>query len=154
MTCLDEAPWRIVHFVPNQLRALTKHIMGFDRRCLHSLFCQCHTSECPCECNRHQSFRQSVSQLVSQPTHVSDPVLYLIGRQGFGSVYRPQREGATSFAQLLEAVAAVDPEMRVRFTSPHPKEFSDSVLQARNCQSVVSQSEPSCELCLRPAPVV
>ena len=46
-------------------------------------------------------------------------------------MYKPQREGATSFAQLLAAVAAIDPEMRVRFTSPHPKDFSDEVLQAR-----------------------
>jgi len=49
--------------------------------------------------------------------------------QGFGSVYQPRREGATSFAQLLAAVAAVDPEIRVRFTSPHPKDFSDEVLR-------------------------
>jgi hypothetical protein len=35
------------------------------------------------------------------------------------------------FGELLQRVAAVDPEMRVRFTSPHPKDFSDGVLQAR-----------------------
>ena len=45
------------------------------------------------------------------------------------SVYTPRREGAASFAELLDAVAGVDPEMRVRFTSPHPKDFSDDVLQ-------------------------
>jgi hypothetical protein len=33
------------------------------------------------------------------------------------------------FAELLARVAAVDPELRVRFTSPHPKDFSDDVLQ-------------------------
>jgi hypothetical protein len=45
------------------------------------------------------------------------------------SVYKPRREGAASFAELLDSVAAVDPEMRIRFTSPHPKDFSDDVLQ-------------------------
>ena len=49
--------------------------------------------------------------------------------QGFSSVYRPRREGAVQFAGLLDAVASVDSEMRVRFTSPHPKDFSDEVLQ-------------------------
>ena len=49
--------------------------------------------------------------------------------QGFRSVYKPQRAGRVSFADLLDAVAAVSPELRVRFTSPHPKEFSDEVLQ-------------------------
>lgn len=49
--------------------------------------------------------------------------------QGFRSVYKPQRGGAVQFAELLDAVASVDPEMRIRFTSPHPKDFSDDVLK-------------------------
>lgn len=32
------------------------------------------------------------------------------------------------FAELLERVAEKVPEMRIRFTSPHPKDFPDSVL--------------------------
>lgn len=47
-------------------------------------------------------------------------------------MYKPRRDGAASFAELLDAVACVDPEMRVRFTSPHPKDFSDDVLRVRN----------------------
>lgn len=46
-------------------------------------------------------------------------------------MYKPKRSGTVSFAELLDAVASVDPEMRIRFTSPHPKEFSDEVLQVR-----------------------
>lgn len=53
-----------------------------------------------------------------------------MGLQGFQSIYKPKRSGTVSFAELLDAVASVDPEMRIRFTSPHPKEFSDEVLQA------------------------
>ena len=48
--------------------------------------------------------------------------------RGFRSVYRPRRDGAISFAELLDRVADIDPEMRIRFTSPHPKEFSNDVL--------------------------
>ena len=44
-------------------------------------------------------------------------------------MYKPKRDGAVRFAELLDAVADVDPEMRVRFTSPHPKDFPDEVLR-------------------------
>lgn len=33
------------------------------------------------------------------------------------------------FADLLDRVSLVDPEMRIRFTSPHPKDFPDEVLE-------------------------
>ncbi len=49
---------------------------------------------------------------------------------GFRSVYVPQRGGALRFAELLARVAAIEPEMRVRFTSPHPKDFPAEVLSA------------------------
>ena len=52
--------------------------------------------------------------------------------QGFRSPYRPRREGMLRFGELLERVAAVDRELRVRFTSPHPKDFSDDVLAVRS----------------------
>ena len=50
--------------------------------------------------------------------------------EGFSSRYRAdkRREGSVQFAALLDRVAAIDPEMRVRFTSPHPKDFPDEVL--------------------------
>eukprot|EP00873_Tetraselmis_striata_P009339 jgi/Tetstr1/429603/TSEL_019501.t1 len=47
---------------------------------------------------------------------------------GFTSVYKPQRGRALTFAELLDRVARVDPEMRIRFTSPHPKDFNEEVL--------------------------
>lgn len=63
------------------------------------------------------------------PCHVVLPATACLVLQGFQSVYKPKRSGTVSFAELLDAVASVDPEMRIRFTSPHPKEFSDEVLQ-------------------------
>ena len=47
---------------------------------------------------------------------------------GFSSVYKPKRDGAINFAELLDAVADVDEEVRIRFTSPHPKDFSSDVI--------------------------
>ncbi|XP_050507794.1 CDK5RAP1-like protein [Diabrotica virgifera virgifera] len=46
---------------------------------------------------------------------------------GFKTVYRPKK-GGLRFADLLKEVAKVNPEMRIRFTSPHPKDFSDDVI--------------------------
>ncbi|KAG9353319.1 hypothetical protein JZ751_017896 [Albula glossodonta] len=47
--------------------------------------------------------------------------------RGFGTIYRP-RKGGLRFADLLERVSRIDPEMRIRFTSPHPKDFPDEVV--------------------------
>ena len=40
----------------------------------------------------------------------------------------PETGGAVDFAQLLEAVAEVHPELRVRFSTSHPKDITDEVL--------------------------
>lgn len=45
---------------------------------------------------------------------------------GFKTVYK-QKKGGVCFAELLNRVSEVDPEMRIRFTSPHPKDFPDEV---------------------------
>ncbi|XP_012694002.1 CDK5 regulatory subunit-associated protein 1 [Clupea harengus] len=55
----------------------------------------------------------------SEPTQLS---------RGFSTVYRT-RQGGTRFADLLDQVSLIDPNMRIRFTSPHPKDFPDEVLQ-------------------------
>lgn len=46
---------------------------------------------------------------------------------GFNTVYKPKLGGAR-FARLLEEVAGLLPQTRIRFTSPHPKDFPDEVL--------------------------
>eukprot|EP00976_Prorocentrum_cordatum_P050894 1027495-Prorocentrum_minimum.AAC.1 len=56
-------------------------------------------------------------------------------------------QGAVRFAELLWRVAEVDPEMRIRFTSPHPKDFPDELLQVIRdqpnvCNQVQTQTEP------------
>lgn len=53
-----------------------------------------------------------------EPTHLA---------RGFKTVYKPKK-GGTRFADLLDQVSRIDPEMRIRFTSPHPKDFPDEVL--------------------------
>lgn len=41
---------------------------------------------------------------------------------GFRTKYKPKKGGYT-FLTLLDKVSQIDPEMRIRFTSPHPKDF-------------------------------
>lgn len=48
---------------------------------------------------------------------------------GFGNVFKARQGGGARFAELLRAVAAVSPELRVRFTSPHPKDFPSELLE-------------------------
>ena len=47
-------------------------------------------------------------------------------KSGFKTIYKP-KIGGLRFANLLDKVSLVDPEMRVRFISPHPKDFPDEV---------------------------
>ncbi|VDO04443.1 unnamed protein product [Rodentolepis nana] len=47
---------------------------------------------------------------------------------GFKTIYR-QKVGGYRFINLLDAASSVDPNMRIRFTSPHPKDFNTNVLQ-------------------------
>uniref|UniRef100_A0A672FFN6 Mitochondrial tRNA methylthiotransferase CDK5RAP1 n=1 Tax=Salarias fasciatus TaxID=181472 RepID=A0A672FFN6_SALFA len=47
--------------------------------------------------------------------------------RGFKTVYHSKR-GGLRFSDLLDQVSRIDPDMRIRFTSPHPKDFPDEVL--------------------------
>ena len=46
--------------------------------------------------------------------------------RGFRTLYR-SKQGGLRFADLLERVSHIDADMRIRFTSPHPKDFPDEV---------------------------
>ena len=39
---------------------------------------------------------------------------------GFRTIYK-QKEGGRRFIELLDIVSRIDPNVRIRFTSPHPK---------------------------------
>jgi tRNA-2-methylthio-N6-dimethylallyladenosine synthase len=50
-----------------------------------------------------------------------------------------ERQQATSFASLLEKVAGIDPLLRIRFSTSHPKDMTDEVLH------VMSRHENICD---------
>jgi tRNA A37 methylthiotransferase MiaB len=47
--------------------------------------------------------------------------------KGFKTIYKPQT-GGKRFSHLLDHVSQIDPDIRIRFTSPHPKDFPDEVI--------------------------
>ncbi|XP_034949835.1 mitochondrial tRNA methylthiotransferase CDK5RAP1 [Chelonus insularis] len=47
--------------------------------------------------------------------------------KGFKTVYK-KKLGGLRFSDLLDKVSLINPEIRIRFTSPHPKDFPDEVL--------------------------
>eukprot|EP00850_Spirogloea_muscicola_P023615 SM000372S13691 [mRNA] locus=s372:53911:57982:- [translate_table: standard] len=47
---------------------------------------------------------------------------------GFHTIYKPKPGGGWSFADLLDKASAQFPDMRFRFTSPHPKDFPNELL--------------------------
>lgn len=49
---------------------------------------------------------------------------------GFKETYKLRNQPGFRFADLIDAVASVAPEVRFRFTSPHPKDFPSPVLDA------------------------
>lgn len=48
---------------------------------------------------------------------------------GFQETFKLRKEKGNRFADLLAEVAQAAPEVRFRFTSPHPKDFPTPVLQ-------------------------
>ena len=48
--------------------------------------------------------------------------------KGFRENYKKRSLGGKRFTHLLDQVSLINPDMRVRFTSPHPKDFPDDLL--------------------------
>ncbi|UYV77255.1 CDK5RAP1 [Cordylochernes scorpioides] len=67
---------------------------------------------------------ESVPFILRSPPQQPQQIL----SEGFSTVYKLKSAGLR-FADLLHHVAQVNPEIRIRFTSPHPKDFPDERIQ-------------------------
>lgn len=72
------------------------------------------------------SYCDETSHSVYFTDSASSPTSHLA--PGFSSVFKSQRKGAR-FVDLLDQVSQAAPEVRIRFTSPHPKDFPLPLLQ-------------------------
>lgn len=69
---------------------------------------------------------QNVNSYRDTTTDEADPTAATQLSSGFRTIYR-SKLGGVRFAELLRRVADVSPNVRIRFTSPHPKDFPDEV---------------------------
>lgn len=61
-------------------------------------------------------------------------------------MYKSRKASGLRFAELLDQVAEVAPEIRFRFTSPHPKDFPDPLLDViANRANVCKQIHIPCQ---------
>ncbi|KNC81170.1 hypothetical protein SARC_06494 [Sphaeroforma arctica JP610] len=67
-------------------------------------------------------------QMNVSDTEVVWAILKGVGYEHFKTIYKTKKGGAR-FADLLDAVSLVDPDMRIRFTSPHPKDFPEELIE-------------------------
>ncbi|XP_070395040.1 mitochondrial tRNA methylthiotransferase CDK5RAP1-like isoform X2 [Dermacentor albipictus] len=72
------------------------------------------------------SYRDTSAESLALIEHSKDGPEIL--SRGFRTIYKLP-VGGLRFADLLDKVSQVDKEMRIRFTSPHPKDFPDEVLE-------------------------
>src|SRR5918993_549123 len=97
--------------------------MGCNSKCAYCIV--------PAVRGREQSRRPG--DIVAEVTRLSDAgvrEITLLGQNvnSWGRDLRPEIE--TEFGELLRACDAVDGIERIRFTSPHPKDFRDPVIEA------------------------
>ena len=51
-----------------------------------------------------------------------------LNSEGFNEMFKLRDGSGVRFAELMDRVSDIAPEVRFRFTSPHPKEFPDTLL--------------------------
>lgn len=51
-----------------------------------------------------------------------------VNSSGFAEMYKLRDGEGVRFAELMDRVSDIAPEIRFRFTSPHPKDFPDALL--------------------------
>ncbi|KAM8867429.1 mitochondrial tRNA methylthiotransferase CDK5RAP1 isoform 1-T1 [Synchiropus picturatus] len=132
-----------VHHTPHGFSAFVSIMRGCDNMC----------SYCIVPFTRGRERSRPVSSILEEVRKLSDQAMKevtLLGQnvnsyrdtsekqfcgsdptkmsRGFKTVYR-NKQGGLRFSDLLDSVSLIDPDMRIRFTSPHPKDFPDEVLQ-------------------------
>jgi tRNA A37 methylthiotransferase MiaB len=73
--------------------------------------------------------KKSSSQSSTMPiSSLPSSLEYKTSNPGFTNMFKLRGGSGYYFADLVEAVANISPELRVRFTSPHPKDYPPELL--------------------------
>ena len=79
------------------------------------------------ECN--QLFQDGYKEVTLLGQNVDSYLWYGGGpKKYFKNLTKEEQDKSTNFAQLLNMVAKVNPELRIRFSTSHPKDMTDEVL--------------------------
>ncbi|HXA54235.1 MAG TPA: tRNA (N6-isopentenyl adenosine(37)-C2)-methylthiotransferase MiaB [Solirubrobacteraceae bacterium] len=97
-----------------------------------SVGCNCRCSYCIVPSTRGREVSRPFGELVAEVRAIADEgvrEITLLGQNvnSYGRDLRPHR---ASFAELLHALDVVEGIERVRYTSPHPKDMREDVIQA------------------------
>ncbi|CAH1955501.1 unnamed protein product [Acanthoscelides obtectus] len=117
-TYADISPVRLNE---NSISAYVSIMRGCDNMCTY----------CIVPFTRGRERSRPVSSILREVEQLSEKgvkEVTLLG-QNVNSYRLKPKKGGLRFADLLNRVAAVNPEMRIRFTSPHPKDFPDEVVE-------------------------
>lgn len=132
-----------VRLHPDSISAFVSIMRGCDNMCTY----------CIVPFTRGRERSRPIDSIISEIQHLSDQgvkEITLLGQnvnsyrdlsksdfymssetklaKGFKTVYKTKK-GGLRFSDLLDKVSLVNPEIRIRFTSPHPKDFPDEVLE-------------------------
>nr|CAI5853964.1 unnamed protein product [Callosobruchus analis] len=105
----------------NSVSAFVSIMRGCDNMCTY----------CIVPFTRGRERSRPVSSILKEVEQLAEKgvkEVTLLGQNVNSYRLKPKR-GGLRFADLLDRVARVNPEMRIRFTSPHPKDFPDEVVQ-------------------------
>ncbi|CAH1955505.1 unnamed protein product [Acanthoscelides obtectus] len=114
---LDETYADISPVVENSISAYVSIMRGCDNMCTY----------CIVPFTRGRERSRPVSSILREVEQLSEKGVKEVTL--LGQNVNSYRKGGLRFADLLNRVAAVNPEMRIRFTSPHPKDFPDEVVE-------------------------
>lgn len=112
----------ITDAAPREVSAYVSVMKGCDKFCTF----------CIVPFTRGREVSRSATEIVDEVRRLADngsKEIILLG-QTVNSYGRRKQDGQIPFAELLYRVAEVDGVERVRFTSPHPSDFSDAQIQA------------------------
>nr|CAI5853971.1 unnamed protein product [Callosobruchus analis] len=114
---LDETYADITPLNENSVSAFVSIMRGCDNMCTY----------CIVPFTRGRERSRPVSSILKEVEQLAEKGVKEVTL--LGQNVNSYRRGGLRFADLLDRVARVNPEMRIRFTSPHPKDFPDEVVQ-------------------------